>query len=123
MDELPPGSALLTGLAPVQRDEARNCSILIHLLLEAGATPSVRTGDFFDKGLAVADWEERLELLDRGQAWVARRLAAALPAIPSPEGRRLLRSMHDSHLANIAACARLGTPGTFASSNGFLRAR
>ena len=42
-------------------------------------------------------------------AWVARRIAAALPGVPAPQGRRLLAAMHKSHLA--------GTPQQLASSN------
>jgi nitronate monooxygenase len=113
MDELPAGAAAWAGLQGLQREEARNCSVLIHLLLEAGAEPSARTGGFYDKGLAIGDWEERLDFLARGQAWVARRIAAALPGLPAGQARRLLQSMHDSHLA--------GTPAELAPSNCFLR--
>jgi hypothetical protein len=109
VDELPPGSTLGQKLRAVQRDEARNCAVLIHLLLEAGVAPSMATGAFYQKGLAIRGWPERLEFLDRGQAWVARRIAAALPGVPAPQGRRLLAAMHKSHLA--------GTPQQLASSN------
>lgn len=109
MEELPVGSAAWSSLRQLQRDEARNCSVLIHLLLEAGIAPSARTGGFYEKGLATRDWEARLALLGRGQAWVARRIAEALPAVADRQARRLLQSMHDSHLA--------GTPAPLASSN------
>ena len=109
VDELPPGSTLGEKLRAVQRDEARNCAVLIHLLLEAGVAPSLATGDFYRKGLAIRGWPERLAFLERGQAWVARRIAAALPGIPTPQGRRLLAAMHKSHLP--------GTPEQLASSN------
>lgn len=109
VDELPTGSALGRKLHAVQRDEARNCAVLIHLLLEAGVVPSLTTGDFYRKGLAIRGWPERLEFLERGQSWVARRIAAALPGLPTAQGRRLLGAMHKSHLA--------GTPEQLASSN------
>ena len=109
VDELPPASTLGQKLRAVQRDEARNCAVLIHLLLEAGVAPSMATGAFYQKGLSIRGWPERLEFLDRGQAWVARRIAAALPGVPTPQGRRLLQAMHKSHLA--------GTPEQLASSN------
>lgn len=109
MDELPPRTPAWEQLRTVQREEARNCAVLIHLLLAAGLAPSTRTGRFYDKGLAIRGWEARLAFLGRGQAWVARRIAEALPGVADPQARRLLQSMHDSHLA--------GTPARLASSN------
>lgn len=82
---------------------------LLNELLEAGVAPSPRTGSFHEKGLATRDWEARLALLGRGQAWVARRIAEALPGLADRQARRLLQSMYDSHLA--------GTPAQLASSN------
>ena len=54
--------------------------------------------------LAIADWDERLRFLNRGQQWVADYIAAALPRLPDSNGRRLLRAMYESHLENIALC-------------------
>ena len=107
LEELPPQSALFAALRDVQRDEARNCTVLIDCLVEAGAVPSRRTGDFYDKALPIRDWRERLEFLNRGQAWVARRIAAALPQIQSPAAKTALQEMHDSHFANIERCKEL----------------
>ena len=84
--------------------------MLIHHLLESGALPSGLTGEFYDKGLRVRDWEARLALLNRGQAWVARRIAAALPCLGPSAARDALQEMHDSHLANIARCEALIAP-------------
>ena len=102
--ELAPDSGLASLLGAVQRDEARNCSTLIHLLLDAGAEPTTAVGDFYRKGLEIREWPERLEFLNRGQAWVVRRLAAALPRISADGARNVLEAMHDSHLENIRAC-------------------
>ena len=110
MAEAAPGSVLYQRLRDVQRDEARNCAVLIHHLLESGALPSGLTGEFYDKGLRVRDWEARLALLNRGQAWVARRIAAALPRLGPSAARDALQEMHDSHLANIARCEALIAP-------------
>lgn len=107
LDELPPGTAEWVGLHAVQRDEARNCAVLIHYLLEADVTPSMATGEFYRKGLEIRSWSERLELLNRGQGWVARRIAEALPRIPASAGKSALQEMHQSHLANIALCEQL----------------
>jgi hypothetical protein len=110
MAEASPESLLYQRLRDVQGDEARNCSILIHHLLDAGAVPSVHTGEFFEKGIALRDWEERLAFLNRGQAWVARKIAAALPRLGPSSARDALQEMHDSHLANIARCESLIAP-------------
>jgi hypothetical protein len=105
--ELPPADGACRALDSVQRDEARNCAVLIHYLLEAGAVPSAQTGAFYHRGLAIRGWRERLEFLNRGQAWVARRIAVALPRIEPSAARTALQEMHDSHLANIGRCAGL----------------
>ena len=104
MAEASPQCALYQRLRRVQRDEARNCAVLIHYLLEAEAAPSDRTGDFYGRALPLRDWDERLALLNRGQGWVARRLAKALPRLGPSRLRDALQEMHDSHLANIALC-------------------
>ena len=109
LDELPPGTAEWMGLHAVQRDEARNCAVLIHYLLEADVTPSMATGEFYRKGLGLRGWRERLDFLNRGQRWVARRIAEALPRIPASAGWRALQQMHESHLANISLCEQLLT--------------
>lgn len=107
LDELPPGTGEWVGLHAVQRDEARNCAVLIHYLLEADVPPSMATGGFYRKGLEIKGWRERLEFLNRGQLWVAKRIAAALPRIPASAGKSALQAMHESHLVNIALCEQL----------------
>jgi len=104
MAEASPGSLLYQRLRDVQGDEARNCSILIHHLLDAGAVPSVHTGEFFEKGIALRDWEERLAFLNRGQAWVARTIERALPHIGDGGVRDGLDIVRESHLLNIGVC-------------------
>ena len=107
LDELPPGTAEWVGLHTVQRDEARNCAVLIHYLLEAEVTPSMATGKSYRKGLEIRSWSERLEFLNRGQGWVASRIAEALPRIPASAGKSALQEMRYAHLANIALCEQL----------------
>jgi nitronate monooxygenase len=103
-DELPAASDLYAWLAAIQRDEARNCSVLIHLLLDAGVAPSTAVGDFYRKGLLIRGWRDRLAFLNRGQQWVADRIAAELPRIERAGRRRPLEAMHEAHLANIRIC-------------------
>ncbi|HYC36161.1 MAG TPA: DUF6306 domain-containing protein [Usitatibacter sp.] len=112
VDELPVDGAIREELLRVQRDESRNCAVLLDLLRASGADPSRRIGGFFEKALAIQGPRERVAFLNRGQAWVARRLAAALPRIPDARVREALEAMHLSHLANIQACeAILGQLG------------
>ena len=61
----------------------------------------------------------RLQFLNRGQAWVERRIAEALPRITDARVRRALEAMRISHVANIAACEALVTaaPASGATSN------
>ena len=74
----------------VQLDESRNCSLLIHLPLEAEVTPSAAVGEFYDRGLAIRAWRARLHFLNRGES--------AQPA---------LQAMLDSHVADIGSCEAL----------------
>jgi nitronate monooxygenase len=106
LDELPPDSPGWKSIRAVQLDEARNCAVLIHLLLEAEAAPTAAVGGFYERGLVIASWRERLEFLNRGQGWVAKRLAAAIPRVPEC-ARAALQEMHDSHVANIQSCETL----------------
>ena len=108
LDELPADSFRWRCIRAVQLDEARNCAVLIHLLLEADATPTSAVGSFYDRGLGIVEWHARLAFLNKGQAWVARRLAAALPTVPLG-ARHALQEMHDSHLANIEHCENLAS--------------
>lgn len=107
MGDYPEGSRAWQTLRKVQRDEAENCAILMRLARDIGHEPSKATGDFVAKALAVAGNAERLDFLNRGQGWVARKIREALPRIPDGEIKRQLEAMQDSHMINIAACEAL----------------
>lgn len=107
LDELPRDDDAWGHLLRIQRDEARNCAVLTGLLLHIGGEPSKATGEFARKALALQGWPQRLEFLNRGQAWVARRIGAALPSIADTRVHDALRVMHESHLANITLCDTL----------------
>jgi 5,10-methenyltetrahydrofolate synthetase len=94
-------------VSAVQRDEAKNCAILIELIRTFGATPSAATGDFLGKALKIEGRIARLQFLNRGQGWVARKISEALPHIGDVSVRRALADMYDSHLLNIEACEAL----------------
>ena len=91
-------------LSAVQRDEAKNCAILMDLIRRMHATPSAVTGDFLGKALAVNGRVARLQFLNRGQAWVARKISEALPYLEKSFVRDALFAMQESHLLNIEAC-------------------
>jgi hypothetical protein len=94
-------------LHDVAKDEARFCAMLFGHITRLGETPSRRTGPFHRKLAALETLDERLELLDRGQGWVVRKLADALPKIVDDALRADLQAMLDAHVRNIARCARL----------------
>jgi nitronate monooxygenase len=99
-----PEGELRDALAGVARDEARYVALLGRLLRSLGATPSDATGAFFEKARAIDNPDERLAFLNRGQGWVARKLAEALPRIADPEMRAALEEMHRTHVENIDRC-------------------
>ncbi|HVC49193.1 MAG TPA: DUF6306 domain-containing protein [Burkholderiales bacterium] len=104
MESYPQGSEVMIKLRDVQRDEARNCSILLHLVRQAGGEPSHATGDFLHKALAISDPAERLIFLNRGQSWVARKIPEWIPKIADIEIRNTLKDMETSHISNIKIC-------------------
>lgn len=106
LDELPPDSFMWKSIRAVQLDEAHNCAVLIPLLLEAQVTPTTAVGDFYERGLAILGLRERLQFLNRGQAWVARHIAAALARVPE-SARPALQAMYGSHVTNIGNCEAL----------------
>jgi nitronate monooxygenase len=107
LDEMPTGCDAWGQLRLVQRDEARNCAVLIHFLLVAGVAPTMAIGDFYRKGLEIRGLRERLQFLNRGQEWVAKRIAAVLPRVPGAAAQKALQAMRQSHRVNIRACAAL----------------
>ena len=94
-------------LAAVQRDEAKNCAILLDLIRRINGTPSVATGDFLGKALATEGKVARLQFLNRGQRWVARKINEALPHLEQDFVCGALFAMQESHLLNIEACDAL----------------
>lgn len=91
----------------VRIDEAHCVSMLAHHLERLGVTPSTVTGAFRDKVLAQPDLSSQVDLLNRGQAWVVRKLREALPRIADDILHRDLQDMLRIHEENIAACERL----------------
>lgn len=94
-------------LRAIAMDEARYCAMLTRHIVRLGGTPSRETGAFYDKLMAVQDPAQRLDLLNRGQGWVVRKLREALPKIEDDALHRDLAEMLDVHERNIAHCSTL----------------
>lgn len=102
--------ALQRLVTAIHRDEVRWCGVLIDAIQNLSATPSTRTGAFYEKAMAIADLPQRLAFLNRGQAWVARKLQALLPGIDDAHLRGQLADMLASHEQNIARVGTLLAP-------------
>ncbi len=91
----------------IGKDEARFCAMLAQHIEHLGGTPSPTTGAFYDRLMAEESAREQLLLLNRGQAWVVRKIQAALPNISERALHADLTEMLEVHEANIARCEQL----------------
>lgn len=89
-------------MGTVRRDEARWCAMLARQIRRIGCVPSRKTGAFYGKAMDIEDPRERTIFLNRGQAWVVRKLETLLPRVRDDLLRAQLHKMADSHRANIA---------------------
>jgi Domain of unknown function (DUF6306) len=89
-------------LKKVEHDEGYYAGQLAAHVRRLGGTPSNKTGDFVEKVRAVAGLVPKLELLNRGQGWVVRKIDEALPSIPDATLGAFLRVMGEGHRVNIA---------------------
>jgi nitronate monooxygenase len=102
-----PPPPLAAGLPALFADETRYCADLSRHIRRLDGEPTGETGAFLDKILAAPDWPARLDLLIRGQAWVARKIAETLPVVEDPPLRAFLEEMHQTHLINVAAVEQI----------------
>ena len=72
-------------------------------LRRLGGSPSNKSGDFVEKVRAVADYSGKLELLNRGQRWVIRKIEEQLPTLSDEQLKAMLSVMAKAHRVNIAA--------------------
>lgn len=91
-------------LHAVSRDEASFCAMLTRHLKRLRVEPTLETGSFYDKLLAVEGYPQQLAFLNRGQSWIVRKLREVLPRVRDPELAGDLRHMLDVHVRNIEAC-------------------
>ena len=90
-------------LKKVGDDEGYWAGELVANLRRLGGNPSNKTGDFVEKVRAVADYTGKLELLNRGQRWVIRKIEEQLPGIGDEQLKAMLIVMAKAHKINIAA--------------------
>src|SRR5512137_807779 len=84
-------------LKKVAHDEGYYAGELAAHVRRLGGTASNKTGDFVEKVRAVADLRAKLELLNRGQRWVIRKIGEQLPAVSDPPLHAFLRVMAAGH--------------------------
>jgi len=90
-------------LKKVGHDEGYYAGELAAQVRRLGGTASNKTGDFVEKVRAIPDFKAKLELLNRGQRWVIRKIEEALPSLTDEPLSAFLRVMADGHEVNIAA--------------------
>lgn len=90
-------------LRKVGHDEGYYAHELAAHTKRLGGVPSTKTGDFVEKVRAVNDFRGRLELLNRGQRWVIRKIEEFLPTAGDAELKAFLTVMAQGHRVNIGA--------------------
>lgn len=90
-------------LKKVGHDEGYYAGELAAHVRRLGGAASNKTGDFVEKVRAIADFRAKLELLNRGQRWVIRKIDENLPTIGDEHLRAFLRVMAQGHHVNIGA--------------------
>ncbi len=85
----------------VHRDEGHWCSMLATEIRRLGAEPSDTVGSFHAKAMAIPSLDERLRFLNRGQAWVVRRIEEILPRVRDARLHAALQDMRAGHVENI----------------------
>jgi hypothetical protein len=86
----------------IQRDEIRWCRMLSAGLRTLQATPSQAVGGFYGQAMAIPDIEARFAFVNRGQAWVVRKLKSLIPKVRPDQLHADLLGMLAAHDHNIA---------------------
>jgi hypothetical protein len=81
--------------------EVSDAAVLEGLIRLHGGTPSPKTGDFAEKVLTLKSLPEQINLLSRGQAWVARKVEQALALSPPADVAAFLKEMANRHRHNM----------------------
>lgn len=83
------------------RDEGVNCRILVNLIYDLNAMPSDKTGAFVDKIRALDNLDEKIQLLIRGQAWVARKIQEFQSNLPVGSACLFMDAIKAQHEENV----------------------
>jgi hypothetical protein len=86
----------------IHHDESACCAMLLKWIRRLSGEVSPRTGDFYEKCLAISDLPERVAFINRGQGWVVRRLKEMLPKVRDEAMHADLSAMLKTHEVNIA---------------------
>jgi hypothetical protein len=92
---------LKTLLKKFLRDEGVNCRILMTLIHDLGAKPTNKTGAFVDKVHALNNLEDKVQLLIRGQEWVARKIREFHYQLPAGSSYFFLKAIELQHEENV----------------------
>ena len=103
LTELAQSLELREMLKKVGHDEGYYAGELAAHVRRLGGTPSNKTGDFVEKVRAVGDFRGKLELLNRGQRWVIRKIEENVPSIGDAQLKAFLVVMAEGHHVNIGA--------------------
>ena len=85
------------------RDEGMNCQVLKAIIENAGGEASKDTGDFVQKVEALPDIEEKMDLLIKGQEWVAKQIRKNRDTMMNISEAMLLEAMKIQHEENVDA--------------------
>ncbi|MBP6332508.1 MAG: hypothetical protein KA342_03590 [Aminivibrio sp.] len=85
------------------RDEGMNCQVLKAIIENAGGEASKDTGDFVQKVEALPDIEEKMDLLIKGQEWVAKQIRKNRKTLMNTSEAMFLEAMKIQHEENVDA--------------------
>jgi hypothetical protein len=90
-------------LKKVGHDEGYYAGELTAHVRRLGGTPSNKTGDFVEKVRTTPNLKAKLELLNRGQRWVVRKINEQVDTIADERLQAFLKVMGQGHDVNISA--------------------
>jgi hypothetical protein len=83
------------------RDEGLNCQIFSTLIKNSGEEPGKGTGDFVQKVERLEKMEDKLELLVKGQEWVARQIRRSRTSFIYSSEAVFMESIKIQHEENV----------------------